>query len=294
MKDFLNRKRAFTLAEILIALTIIGVVSALTIPNIMRNTQAAQYKTAFKKGMAELNQAIAEYINGEGRNLAQIEYSSAPDAGISRIFTKYLGAKEIKGWPVTVHLTLPTFNDESNNKHITIDGIKNVRNVLLDDSEEAYKDRYKYYMLSDNIAVIVPNKLNGCGRPHVNVSENLTKLSYAYSSFGNYGCLIYVDTNGPKGPNQSIVGVSSIEPTEDACAYIVRPDEAHGYMLTNKDKEYCQLTDDAVTDIFPVVLFNEMAYPATVAGYWVLNDLIGHDFGESKTVVTPDALSSDD
>jgi len=40
-------KKAFTLAETLITLLIIGVVAALTVPNLMRNYQAAQLRSAF-------------------------------------------------------------------------------------------------------------------------------------------------------------------------------------------------------------------------------------------------------
>ena len=40
------KKNAFTLAEVLITLGIIGIVAAITIPTLINNVQDAQYKTA--------------------------------------------------------------------------------------------------------------------------------------------------------------------------------------------------------------------------------------------------------
>ena len=45
------RKNAFTLAEVLITLGIIGVVAAMTIPTLISNTNGAQFKTAYKKAL---------------------------------------------------------------------------------------------------------------------------------------------------------------------------------------------------------------------------------------------------
>ena len=52
-----RRHKAFTLAEILLTLVIIGTVAALTIPALIQNTQNAQYVAALKKSYAILGQA---------------------------------------------------------------------------------------------------------------------------------------------------------------------------------------------------------------------------------------------
>lgn len=49
--------KAFTLAEVLITLAIIGVVAALTIPTLINKFQDQQFKTAYKKAYATANQA---------------------------------------------------------------------------------------------------------------------------------------------------------------------------------------------------------------------------------------------
>lgn len=51
------KMRAFTLAEVLITLGIIGIVAALTIPTLMNNAQDQQYKTAYKKAYSAASQA---------------------------------------------------------------------------------------------------------------------------------------------------------------------------------------------------------------------------------------------
>lgn len=65
------RKNGFTLAEVLITLSIIGVVAALTIPSLTRNFQETQYKTSFKKIYSDIAQATP---------MVKQEYGSITDA----------------------------------------------------------------------------------------------------------------------------------------------------------------------------------------------------------------------
>lgn len=51
-------KKAFTLAEILITLGIIGIVAAMTLPTVITNIQDKQFKSAFKKQYSTIAQAI--------------------------------------------------------------------------------------------------------------------------------------------------------------------------------------------------------------------------------------------
>ena len=56
------KKNGFTLAEVLITLTIIGVVAVLTLPALMANTAEQQARTALKKMTNTFTQAAA--MNG--------------------------------------------------------------------------------------------------------------------------------------------------------------------------------------------------------------------------------------
>ena len=51
-------KKAFTLAEVLITLGIIGIVAAMTLPTVINNIQDKQFRTMFKKQYSIINQAL--------------------------------------------------------------------------------------------------------------------------------------------------------------------------------------------------------------------------------------------
>ena len=59
--------KAFTLAEVLITLAIIGVVAALSIPSVISNTQQQEFKTGLRKAVSVLNSAITvnKALDGE-------------------------------------------------------------------------------------------------------------------------------------------------------------------------------------------------------------------------------------
>ena len=57
----MKRMRAFTLAEVLVTLGIIGVVSAMTVPSLMQNYQRQSYVTQLHKVYNELSQALVRY-----------------------------------------------------------------------------------------------------------------------------------------------------------------------------------------------------------------------------------------
>ena len=55
-------KKGFTLAEVLVTLGIIGVVSAMTVPSLMQNYQRKSYVTQLHKVYNEMQQAFSQYI----------------------------------------------------------------------------------------------------------------------------------------------------------------------------------------------------------------------------------------
>ena len=67
----MTKFKGFTLAEVLITLGIIGVVAAMTMPTLINSTQGAQYKTAYKKALSVLSQAIVMNIALEDYDLSQ-------------------------------------------------------------------------------------------------------------------------------------------------------------------------------------------------------------------------------
>jgi len=68
----MKRRDGFTLAEVLITLTIIGVISALTLPAIQSNTAASRNRSTLKNTMAILSQAAQNNMATEGWNFTHI------------------------------------------------------------------------------------------------------------------------------------------------------------------------------------------------------------------------------
>ena len=79
-----SHSKGFTLAEILITLTVIGVVAALTIPTLLQNTNQAELKAAWKKAYGDISQASLLIMNDNGGDLV----NAFPDHNIMR--DKYL------------------------------------------------------------------------------------------------------------------------------------------------------------------------------------------------------------
>lgn len=74
MKGLKNMKKlGFTLAEVLITLVIIGVIAAMTIPTLMNNTNANEYRSALKKAMSSVNQALETEYALEGLTAADFD-----------------------------------------------------------------------------------------------------------------------------------------------------------------------------------------------------------------------------
>ena len=81
------KKQGFTLAEVLITLGIIGVVAAMTIPTLISNTNGAQFKTAYKKALSTLNQAVLMNVALEDTDLSRVaaDTSATSNVGIGAI-----------------------------------------------------------------------------------------------------------------------------------------------------------------------------------------------------------------
>lgn len=77
---------AFTLAEVLVVIGIIGVVAAILIPNLMGKVQDWQFKQAAKEAFSKTSQAIQQMKNDEGGNL---DYYINTGNTFKPVFMKY-------------------------------------------------------------------------------------------------------------------------------------------------------------------------------------------------------------
>ena len=70
----LFQKNGFTLAEVLIALVIIGVIAAITVPVLMNNMEEKELKSSLKKNYSILKQFLNNYYIDEGEKLIPSDF----------------------------------------------------------------------------------------------------------------------------------------------------------------------------------------------------------------------------
>ena len=99
-------KTAFTLAEVLVTLGIIGVVSAMTVPSLMQNHQRKTYVTQLHKVYNELSQALMQYQTDKNAvNLTEAGLNSEAAFGV--FLKKYFNVVQDCGQEMT-----PCFSNE--------------------------------------------------------------------------------------------------------------------------------------------------------------------------------------
>ena len=116
MKVFKCNFRAFTLAEVLITLTVIGVVSALTVPTLAKNVEKQKTVVALKKAYAEFVQVVER---------AKVEHGDVEDWDFELnsidFYDKYLNS-----YLVVQSLTRAQFNEQNNIKYKEVSGAEEV------------------------------------------------------------------------------------------------------------------------------------------------------------------------
>ena len=70
----LPRKKAFTLAEVLITLGIIGIIAAITLPGVIAKHRKEVLKAEFKKTYNELQRINLSFIKDEGLNMCEYNW----------------------------------------------------------------------------------------------------------------------------------------------------------------------------------------------------------------------------
>lgn len=70
------KNKAFTLAEVLITLAIIGVIAAISVPSLIQKTNQAELKTAWKKTFAMLSQGYDNQLFDKGGNISTAGFTN--------------------------------------------------------------------------------------------------------------------------------------------------------------------------------------------------------------------------
>ena len=163
--NFSLKSAAFTLAEVLVTLGIIGVVSAMTVPTLMQNYQRQSYVTQLHKTYNEMSQALLRYqTDRNALNLREAGMSS--QAEVNNFISSYF----------------------------------KVVNSCLDSSTvtPCFANQSEYKKISGATASGFDNDADGLGMSFV--LANGTSIRPWLSNGRNFIVMV-VDVNGQKGPN---------------------------------------------------------------------------------------------
>lgn len=163
--------KAFTLAEVLITLGIIGIVASLTIPSLINKSETAQYRAGLKKAYSIISQAHAQLINDGDMPYKSIsEYADA--------FKTYLKVRS--------SCTSPGYSCwHDDNSWYTLS------NTPI--SSALFAHIGYVYNLTDGSMIMVAYQSYGTSG-----GQKPSLISGGIGSFGD----IYVDVNGDKKPNR--------------------------------------------------------------------------------------------
>ena len=233
------KKCAFTLAELMITIGVVGVVAAITIPTLIQNSNSKKFSTQFKKELSTLNQAAisaqAQYDMDYGSITSDSDPSTcgsdtfaASNSTMCALFNSTLSAKNYMGvyGQAQGYKTGTTYSFTK-----TTEGF-NPTNFLL-------------YTLADGSIVGFNPNAKRCSLESGQTINN-TVLT---DSNGLANCIGFIDVNGVSLPNKEVTcadGTSSLD-VGTACTL--------------------KTTGSKIGDVYPIVFHNGTVEPATNAGF---------------------------
>ena len=172
------KHNAFTLAEILITLLIIGVVAALTIPSVISNYQQQEFKTGLKKAVSVLNEAIQTNIAIDGETPYE-------NNDLIKYLKRHMSVINTFSSPIDVS---DNHFYGTNEGFYTTDGMRFefTRNHLMNIK------LHEYNVPIGTIQADYSDGISNCGSYGLLNNPNNTKYA---------PCIVVVDVNGDKKPN---------------------------------------------------------------------------------------------
>ena len=249
----------FTLAEVLITLGIIGVVAAMTMPTLINSTQGAQYKTAFKKSLTVLSQAVVMNIALNDYDLSQVvagtnATADAAATGNQTLWDVFHNRLNIVREAATNEFTadagdadqwiIVSNTDKEDYEAYFAAHDADTSNSFMDIPETQAKipDGNTVLFMNDGIAFIFDNTQSNCIQADDRIGVGADNYCYGF-----------IDVNGQKAPNR-----------------VVQCDGGFGNTgeTAGADDATCQVSSP--TDIYPIALYNQSVVPASAAARAVL------------------------
>lgn len=180
------KKLAFTLAEVLIALVVIGIIAAITVPSLMNNMDNYQYRGALKKNFSSFSQAF-RLAYGYQFYDNYLDWDYAHDNSFTQdVYEKlrqYMNITKVCG---RVH---------ENNECFTPVKAKNGKPAKYF-TEDGFASNFVHlytFTLSDGTSVAMDVWMKESIKQFAGVEKNLIKETD--------NLVILTDVNGQKGPN---------------------------------------------------------------------------------------------
>lgn len=239
-------KRAFTLAEVLITLGIIGVVAAMTIPTLIANTRGAQYRSRLKKAISTISQAAKMSQAQYGFDFAGLEGGCSSNGALDNPENVQTICALLNGT-----LTGATYVDRISDLKVNNTKNYSFTSSYLRSLGGGTASLYRGYILSDGTIFAFYRHLgvsNACSMP---LGETLKATYMTGQDFNLSDCYGFIDVNGVQLPNTE-VSCSSGTNSLDSSTCVVKNDIKH------------------MTDIFPLRLHDGIVEPTTAAGRYVL------------------------
>ena len=132
-------KNAFTLAEVLITLGIIGIVAAMTLPGIINDTRYAEIQTSLKKNYSITQQALLQMSIDEGQVIKADYGNLILESKLKNYFKLGFDCKGMDYRNICWHPS-----DSTKPQYYTFNGQTKVKNSVLDDGAFVTKDGSLY------------------------------------------------------------------------------------------------------------------------------------------------------
>ncbi len=265
----MTKFKGFTLAEVLITLGIIGVVAAMTMPTLINSTQGAQYKTAYKKALSVMSQAVVMNIALEDYDLSQtvagtnLTANTAADGapsnatdvgGAQSLYELFKNRMNVVKVASTSDFQGDTQGETDYYKIINVDDADKADYAAFATLHSAAGDHVfpdistggkwpaelTMLFFNDGITFIFDNTQGNCAAETATTDDN-----YCYG---------FIDVNGQKAPNRVV-----------ACD---GPSDSKTIEETGTDNANCTVTNP--TDIYPIAMYDQSIVPASAAARAVL------------------------
>ena len=247
----IREKCAFTLAEVLITLGIIGVVAAMTIPTLMANIKAHQYSAKFKKTVSTLSNAAKMSQAQYG-----FDYSGLTDKCNAKSGTDNPEDKQSLCSLLNGTLTGATYYYGMNN--FPNYEIKTSATFNSWPSFKDNKNKIPIYQLSDGSIILFSAVLGG----YSSIKEPCARYiggdpgfiaSGVYKGWGT-GCYALIDVNGVSKPNKEVKCTRGTN------------------KLSTMEAGNCIVESKDMGDIFPIIIYDGAASPYSAAAAYAFSN----------------------